>query len=289
MVNYPLRVGDLLTDTSVYDTDIKVKARLLTVADLFRLALGRVLEDPAYILDVVQDCVDINIYSLTDNDLLYIMAWLRLHSYPKSPIITEWRCYNEIEWEGKIQTCNRLNTQTIHNPKLKIQTLEDYTPDDILTLPTVSTYLDVFYTDKEESLMMENARYIKEGKTLKEKLDILKDMDLGIVKRIHDFKQANSYGIYEVLELKCLQCGYSTPYTITPDILTFFPNHSEESILNIQYSLMLAFGIAPDNSMLAKQLLYLYSSYIKDKQELEQLERMKAATGKSGTFKTLGS
>lgn len=307
-----IHIGDLPSGGLCYECPEDVFVRYITVQEMLVLNMGAILRDPRHILRAVQLCTNVDIKTLTDGDFYYVMAWLRLHSFPKAPVTSEWTCVNSMlvhsdtrsyyeDQQATVypssvvrETCNCLNTQLIHNPKLNVTTLEDDfagLPANI-GFPTVDTLVD-YLTKAEEDTSTKDfyyvARMVKAGSCLEDKIRILEKAPLSLYEDIQEVRKIYDHGVSETLGLKCRMCEYKTDYTLKPDLFSFFANNTEQTILDIQYSLQQALGAVPDNTMTAKQLLYFHSCLAKDVREKEEQRRATANSRGGGTTTIMGS
>lgn len=301
-------IGDLPTGFSPYSFK-KLYLREFSLSELKLLYVGMhsKVKPVDHIIRAIQLCCSIDVRQLTDGDFEFVLAWLRMHSYPKAPLLVNWTCrehnlvfkadrtfyrgpplsdtdmaLKNIEWEQ----CNTNNVEIVNQYRTPIVALDDdmlHIPDEDIDFPRVGTLADFHAHIEEvphEKHMAECCRWVKRGNTFKAKLIYLMSRpDLDLYERILERRKQYHHGILEVMKLRCRVCDHRWEHTTSPRLLTFFADNTEEDIFKIQYNLLAEFGLQPDMNMPAKMFLFNYSSLAKDKQD--------AAERKNG-FKPLG-
>lgn len=289
-------IGDLPTGFAPYDFK-EMYVREFTLAELKLLYVGMHsrVKPVAHIIRAVQLCCNVDVSQLTDGDFEFLLAWLRMHSYPKAPLQVHWSCKNtnmvytkdrtfykgppltdrEMSLRGlKQEVCNTNNVEIVNQYTTKIQTLEDddlYIKDPDIDFPRVSTLTDFHQHVEEfphERHMAECCRWMKKGNSFRAKLVYLMSRpDNDLYERILETRKNYHHGILEVMSLRCRECDHRWEHQATPRLLSFFADNTEEDIFKIQYNLLAEFGMQPDMNMPAKIFLFNYSSLAKDKQE----------------------
>jgi hypothetical protein len=304
-------IGDLPTGFSPYSFDM-MYIRPFSVMELNLLYNGMKAKRNGldFIIRAVGMVVSCDVNELTDGDFEFVMAWLRLRSYPKGPLLVKWDCQKvnvvdsktKIIYEGddvteltsrdlklrgfELETCNRENNEIVHNAKLNIISLDDANltiDNDLLDFPrigTLNSYNVIVAEDKEHEYSAGLARWIKEGKTLDDKLKIVETLDMVTYNRILECIKEYKHGIEENMELRCRGCDNRVPFTSRPDPLSFFADNSDQNIMDMQYSLLTEFGMQPDLSLPSRQLLYFNSCLAKDKQEAAEKEAIMKSANK---------
>lgn len=308
-------IGDLPTGFGPYaEHGIRqLYVRPFCVKELSLLYMGSSIEyrGITHIIRAVNMAISCDVDVLTDGDFEYVMAWLRMNSYPKAPSLVTWVCkkinvvrkdnrafytepdafmLNEHELAERgleYETCEARNNEIVHNGQVIVHSFDDgdtaLTHDD-LDFPRVST-LAGYHTIKSERPDLEYhariARWLKAGSTLEEKMEILlQSGSLDQYNRILKSMSRYKHGISEQLKLRCRTCGNTVEHTARPDPLTFFADNSEKDILDIQYTLQTEIGMQPNDDMPAKTLLYHHSCLAKDKQKEEETRRVRNAIRK---------
>ena len=302
-------IGDLPTGFAPYSFK-ELFARPFTVKELTLLYQGSnsTYAGISHIIRAVNMAVSCDVNDLTDGDFEYVMAWLRLNSYPKAPNQVHWTCKRavvsepdtdnlrpdyfdasetELKLKGLVRRhCNEKNVEIVHNAKMEIHTLDDadlIIPYEGLDFPRVATFNEfkrLIKEHPESEHEAKAARWIKEGKTLAEKIKLLNESDIDLYEKILECQTRYYHGISESMTLKCRVCKNIVKHTSYPDVRTFFASNSEQNILDMQYTLLSELKMQPDDDMPAKTLLYHYSSLAKDKQEEQERENLRKAVRK---------
>lgn len=305
-------MGDLPTGFGPYRKlgVSKLFIRPFCVRELSLLTMGANMGEQGvgHILRAVDMAISCDVHILTDGDFEYVMAWLRLNSYPKAPSLVRWNCKrtNVIESIGRAfytkpdafsfsarelkvrgleyEVCNATNNEIVHNVTTQINTFDD---DDLemeyddLDFPRMSTMVELrtMLADQPElEHHARMARWVKEGLTLRDKMRILEDQEgFDMYSRIQECLKRYKHGIVENMRLRCRTCGNEVDHTSTPNMLTFFANNTEKDILDIQYTLLSELKLQPSDDMPAKTLLYHHSCLAKDKQAEEERRRLQNA------------
>ena len=300
-------IGDLPTGFSPYEFK-RMYVREFSIAELKLIFQGQHSRIRPFesTLRAVQMCCSVPVTELTDGDFEYLMAWLRLHSYPKAPLQVSWTCRQQnmiypdrsfyrgaklTEREMKVknisyEVCNTNNVNIVHRFGTKIETLNsnDLTIvyDDIgfARTSTMSDFLELVAEDPSIRHFAECARWVKAGTTLADKIEILEQQDnMDLYERILECRERYRHGIVDYMELDCRECDFKWSHNNRPRLLSFFADNTEEDMFKIQYTLLSEFGHQYNPNMPAKMLLFNYSNLAKDKQA--------AAERRSG-FKPLG-
>jgi len=289
-------IGDLPTGFAPYEFK-SLFLREFELAELKLLYVGMhsKVKPVDHIIRAIQLCANQDVRQLTDGDFEFVLAWLRLHSYPKAPLLVNWTCrqinlvyksdrtfytgeklsdrdmaLKGIEWE----TCNTNNVEIVNQYRTPVVALDDnklHIEDPDIDFPRVATLPDFHAHIEEfphEKHMAECCRWVKRGNSFRAKLIYLMSRpDNDLYERILEARKTYHHGIMEVMKLRCRVCDHRWEHTTTPRLLTFFADNTEEDIFKIQYSMLAEFGLQPDMSMPAKMFLFNYSSLAKDKQD----------------------
>lgn len=300
-------MGDLPTGFAPYDFKT-LYARPFVVHDMVLLAQGTVKtgSKAGHVIRTVHGAVSCDVMDLTDGDFEYVLAWLRLHSYPKAPNQVHWTCKKPIvveeqnemnvvsearDWSNrelilhgyKRKVCDNRNVEIVHNVRMDVHSLQDndltipYNDIDFPRVRTLQDYLMLAKESPEDAYEARIARWLRKGNTLEEKIANLRKASMSVYDRILECQTRFYHGISESMTLKCRVCKNTVPYKTSPNIATFFADNTEQNILDMQYSLLSDLHMQPDYNMPAKAFLYYYSSLMKDKQqEQERLNLLKA-------------
>ncbi len=296
-------IGDLPTGFFPYSDLSKIYARPFVVRELALLHLGSRTKNLEHIIRAVNMAISCDASTLTDGDFEFIMAWLRLSSFPESPLLVTWHCRkNNLVYsddkrfykkdprtvsqatmliEGlEHELCGTENKTIVHQATTEIEAFDaDLEPLDdpeidyarIGTLVARNTYVK---ENPGTEHIADVARWVKGGSTFKEKLAILNESDIGLYERIDVVRKRYLHGIFESMELRCRTCENRLSHTSGIDYSTFFADNTDQDLLDIQYTLMERFGLQPDDDMPAKTLLYHHSCYVKDLKAEEERRRI---------------
>lgn len=305
-------VGDLPTGFGPYEGlgVSKIYVRPFCVKELSLLHMGSNFGSTGigHIIRAVDMAISCEADILTDGDFEYLMAWLRLNSYPKAPSLVRWTCrkLNVIESKGRAfytkpdaftmterelkikgleyEICSATNNEIVHNVQTAIHTFDD---DDLtmvyddLDFPRVGTLVELnelLENSPEYGHHARTARWVREGDTIQDKMRILDEQpDLDMYFRIQECLKRYKHGITEKMKLRCRTCGNMVDHESAPNPMTFFADNSEKDILDIQYTLLAELKLQPNDDMPAKTLLYHHSCLAKDKQEEEERNRLRNA------------
>jgi hypothetical protein len=174
----------------------ELQVRPFGVQDICNLDKAKEEDNFSILIDTIGGCMDQNVRELTIPDWRYLMYWLRLNSYPKSPY--------KITWTSKYSNPNEL---IVNSTNLKIITFnmpaEEYKTwtDQGFMLPTVRD-MEIFRTedlDRDTDWLYRHAQYI-EGDTVEEKIQNLKDFGIDGISLANEFVSKIDYGVDETIE-----------------------------------------------------------------------------------------
>ena len=209
------------------------------------------------------EVVNIDGLSLTDGDFYYLLAVQRLCSYVESPLQASWTCAGTVfkesgglertftqkqladmveGWDSADEeerkdltdpsnmdvttaTCNHENVSDIQLKDLEILYLEKGTIPDGLDYPRINTLAEAFKLreDPNVSGILEAARWVIAGDTLKDKIEILKEQpDLALFEQALQCSLTVRHGMGSVIKKHCEFCSAESShlFDITPE--TFF-------------------------------------------------------------------
>lgn len=290
-------IGDLPSGFHYYQ-EKELYVRPFSLAELSLIHRGRSTDNLRHILRAVDMVISMPVQCLLDGDLEFIMAWLRLNSYPDSPLMVNWLCskrnlvYSKDKsfytgpslssFQQKLQgieqeICDTENNELVHS----VQTTIHHLDDDFNGLPpyadielehpvvwSLIPYLEYVERHPDQKELADLARWIKQDSFGSRLEVLLSQPDMGLYSHIKRIRLKYRLGISETFDLKCRTCSHTLQHTAPMDKLTYFADNSDQAILNIKYRLMSVFGALPTNDMASKDLLYFNSCYLKDKQEL---------------------
>jgi hypothetical protein len=244
-------IGDLPSGQKPYDFK-QLFCRPLSVKELKLISQAASMDDVNYLIRAVDLVIDQDVSNLTVGDFFYVLMWLRIKSFPKTPLAVNWKCrakyFVEVKEDGsngpvfpksdatqemlelkmiKELQCSSQNTDLVRLSTMDILCI----PDDFagldkdLDYPRVKLLPELieFGKDKDMAFLVPVAQWLKAGKTLKDKIDILeKEPNLELYERLVDINDTIVHGVKETIKLVCPVCNteYSHALEISPT--TFF-------------------------------------------------------------------
>lgn len=231
-----VEIGDLPSKYIMYDFK-KIMARGFRVPELRLIAKAAANNDIYYLIRAVDLVLDVDVNLLTIPDFYYILYWLRIESYPNTPLYMPWKCDNEVQVEknGKkvpdeFSPCDYDNISPLHKTDLRIVYIDegkdyDKLPEG-LDYPRVSLLPSIDYKDIADSdrLLYDIARWVAGGEDIDSKLATLEkqtnnnlwEAAIAVNKRI-------SYGVKEGATVTCERCSVERYYRIAINAATFLP------------------------------------------------------------------
>lgn len=180
-----------------YDFD-SIRIRKFEIRDLAKM--HRVMQNQSYKMfkEVIQGCVDININKLTSGDFKYICYWLRLNSYPKSPMTVEWRSRYGNDNVAQV----RKSELQVYGPEITKEQLEQWRSEGF-EMPTLE-FSNIFdqKLDDDDDFLYSNAQFFK-GSTWEEKIatmeEYLEKNGLEALTKVKEFDDLVDHGVKEEL------------------------------------------------------------------------------------------
>lgn len=303
-----LDIGDLPSGFLPYRnsglTQIYIRPFVVRELSLLHMGAKASRNKLSHIIRAVNMTISCDVSQLTDGDFEFILAWLRLRSFPESPLLVTWNCrknnvvYKEDRrfYQGAIETlteremklqnleweqCDTENKTIVHQSSTQLTAFDDdleTLSDPELDYSRINTLQDYHNFIEEQPHMLEigrAARWIKHGTSFTDKLEyLMSSPDLSLLERIEKARKTYKHGIFEHMKMRCRVCVADVEHSADPDYTTFFADNTEQNILDIQYTLLGALKMQPDDDMPSKTLLYHYSCYVKDKKEEEERRRV---------------
>ena len=180
-----------------YDFDT-LKIRKFEIRDLAKMY--KVMKNQSYSLfkEVIQGCIDRDINLLTTGDFKYICYWLRLNSYPKSPMTVEWIS----KYGNKNVTPVRKADLQVYAPDITEEQLRAWREEgfEIPTLQFSNAFDEEL--DENDDFLYSNAQFFA-GKTWEEKIKTMEDYlaknGLECLKKTKEFDDLIDHGVKEEL------------------------------------------------------------------------------------------
>lgn len=242
-------IGNLPSDFIPY-TAKSLFIRPFRVAELKLISKSIVLKNVKHLVRAVDAVIDMDVNELTVGDFYYILMWLRIHSYPKSPIMVQWKCDESIFFrpkkeEGELDKylrygqfppkdnaeeyvktpCDTANNEAIHFTNVDIHNLpEGLVLPQGFDFPRVKHLQEVQESlkDPELQLIAPAAQWVA-GDTWEDKINRLnEDPTLDLFDTASAMQETIVHGVSERATLTCRGCGKKTPYRLKIDALSFF-------------------------------------------------------------------
>lgn len=218
-----------------YDFD-ELLVRSFNVPDLINLATAQNEGSFSAILDVIDGCVSEDIRNLTYSDYRFIMYWIRLNSYQKSPY--------KLPWTSRYGNVNNLVIKSTDLEIIELaMTKEEYTEfkDKGIRFPTVrDAEMITEDLDYKTRFTLERAQYIyiPEGGDISAvgRVEALSKCGIETLEDIRDFAGKIDHGVKESAEVVDEQfepkaaMEYLT--TTAANIIALAEHAQEELILN---------------------------------------------------------
>ena len=234
--------SDLPSGGFFYTFEQKLRIRQLQIAEVEKLIVAATQESEYMVADVVGRCISWPVHELTLGDYFFILYWLRLNSYPKSPLIITWPCpacmsraklqrgldYSYVFDERETVAFKRVSRIDNDGPTIipiLEQDIVDLPPE--IDLPRVSHWVDFHEWKKKTNpdegriLSAKYAMYLNGGSFMDRlnKLVSAKDLDLYELARAAAYKYGE-HGPSERATVKCSaqECGavYEVPLVVSP-------------------------------------------------------------------------
>lgn len=291
--------------------------RQLCLADMPMIEAIRNMHRPSDVFLLLRNvCVgldDIDILSITLDEIGYVFSYIRKLSYTDAPITSTWDCLAQVISDiddprnivlGKFElgkqelaaqnlerrTCGRKNTQLLY-PYMYSYIIPsvDWSSyyADVGTTYSLPTLHDAIVLDDMEDLnewpslsQFRNLLLWLNGKTVQEKLDQFKSLGESIAEEnAYSFALRDKYkhSVSLSYKLLCGDCGHSPTVTKELDGFNSLPVVSSDSVMNMQYTLMGKLHCTLGEDTPLQKLLYWHSAYQKDKQDKIAAARMKKA------------
>ncbi len=242
-------IGNLPSEFIPYSQK-QIFIRPFTISELKLLSKSIVLKDIKHLIKAVDNVIDIDVNDLTVGDFYYILMWLRLHSFPKSPIMVQWRCdesiYRSLAFEPnstqktylpagvapdeeqmsefEIVSCNTGNNEAIHMTDITVQSLdEDFVMPEGYDFPRVK-YLDDVQKEMinpEMELIAPAAQWIS-GTWIEKMAKLENDPGLSLFDMATALQETVIHGVSENAILTCRGCKKKSLYLLQINATTFF-------------------------------------------------------------------
>lgn len=246
-----IKLEDLPSNFLPYPDRDHIMIRPFSVQELKLIARAIETGRVEYVVQAIDNCIDIDVDELALQDYFYLYYWLRIESYPNTPHYMEWECDEPVKDEDGNPTehlCGKENVTPLTKTDLNTIYLEDLgfdinTLDPRLDFPRTKLLGSIEAINKlkevykqanqlpsnseytiDDLVFVNAAKWLKEGSSLREKLEILgNEPDLRLFELASKLDQALTFGVYEYSIVKCMGCGAERRYRVLLDAPRFFP------------------------------------------------------------------
>ena len=196
--------SDFPSNGILYKEDVFI--RPLKTGILKKLTAARASESFTMMLDALQYCINIDIRDLTVPDLYFFMYWLRLNSYPRSPMTIEWT--SKYGNKNVTRISGGMSTFEIVELKMTKHELEHWR-DLGITIPTVRDMEalqnpDLAIEDKWE-IQYSQYMYISDAideNYINKKIEAFNNAGPDVISDIDKFSDLISHGVIEQIKVK---------------------------------------------------------------------------------------
>lgn len=304
-------IGGLPSGYRFYDFDM-VFLRHIEVRDTPMIETMKEFKRPAdvflFLRKILPDLNDKQIWSLTLDDCVYILTYLRKICYTESPITVTWDCFNQVVTHSELRlqfhpdklglpdhelhslqltrrTCDRKNSELIYahaySYSLKSPDWSKY--ESVPDKYSVPTLYDAHLLNEMEDLD-EWPMYVQfktqllwlKANTVEEKVKAFNELDPDDLDVVAGYAKDYDHGVTLTYRLRCFDCGYHPTVTKDLTLYSVLPVISTTSVMNMQYTMFAVKNILVPEDTPIQKLLYWHNAYQKDKQE----KKNKAKTAK---------
>lgn len=243
-----MRISDMPSLFKLYDVD-HFNMKLFGMPELKEISRAITLDSLAPVIDVMSSCLDFDAATLTDADFFWLLWLQRFHGYRKAPV-ADWICdhivfedgtdrYTFMEVEASLQnredeglatrvmhttSCGHRNVTPVTKDSVEIAYLGDFVLPDELQFPRIASrqeYIQMLATPDLQSIAGA-ARWLREGKTLMEKLQIFESMEtLDLFQTALHLEESCLHGA-TVITANCDACRQPRAISLDTDLRIFF-------------------------------------------------------------------
>lgn len=179
----------------------EVFLRPLTTSALSKLSAASKNKSYSMLVDALDSCINVDIRDLTPQDFTFVMYWIRLNSYPNTPISVPWKSKYGNE---DTYTLSKTNMEIIELEMTKTEYETEWKSKG-LCFPTVRD-VEIQFTatiDEDDKWRVEMSQYVApiaefNPKTyVQDKLDAFEALGVSIVESIKEFSGKMEHGVVE--------------------------------------------------------------------------------------------
>ena len=231
-----VEVGELPSKYLPYKFD-KINIRGFLLPEIRLIAKAHAQKDIYYVIKAVDSVIDQDVNILTIPDFYYLLYWLRIESYPKTPMYLPWTCDNDVplevngkKVEGETQKCGFENLSQLTQTALSIDYLDKCPGFDKLPrgldFPRVSVMPSIDYkeADDPDRLLLEVIKWVAEGEKIDDKIRVLEaQTSMELYEEALRINESMHYGVHEGAKVVCDSCAIERYYRIAINAATFLP------------------------------------------------------------------
>lgn len=239
-----INIGALPSQFKGYLFD-ELYIRPFEIPEMRMLSRSVALNNVSHTNRAVDMVISQDVNELTTGDYYYVLMWLRLHSFPKTPPVVSWHCqellpkapdgkvYRTDEFDQLPQdrsgfmevSCDTYNSEIVHKTNIDIITLpDDYVLPAGFDFPRVKHMeaVDEALKDPELLMLAPAAQWIV-GETFEDKLKTLETANsIDMYETAAALNDLSAHGIAEDAVLKCRGCGFKIHYKLQLSARSFF-------------------------------------------------------------------
>ena len=216
-------IGALPSGYAPYDFD-ELMIRPFSFVELKLLSRAAQTKTDMNVVHAVNNCVSEDAFNLTVGDFYYVLFWLRVNSYPKTPWTVSWTCRNVLEDEEEQRLCGASNISRISSSSVEILPLEKTELPEGIDFPRAKHLDDIqdLLKDPDTRYLVKEIQWIA-GDSIPEKIRKLESSEsLDLFEAAKQASDDLQHGIVETIQLKCKECGGLHSHKMTINPLTFF-------------------------------------------------------------------
>lgn len=222
-------ISDISSGFHMYDFD-KIKMRGFLLDELMLLAKAHANKDASFVVQAVNNVLDVDVNILTIPDFYNMLYWLRIESYPKTPLYMPWKC-DEVVDTTTNRVCNTENFDRLSKVSIQVKYLKECEGYDQplppgIDYPRVPVYVSLSEKEKDDPLheIYKVAMWVAEGTTIDEKMRVLRSQKtLELYENALMVANRLQYGVREAVNVNCKECGASRYYILSISAATFLP------------------------------------------------------------------
>lgn len=241
-------IGNLPSNFFPYPNFKKLYIRPFNFGELKFVSKAAALKEVSHLIRAIDLVISENVNELSIGDFYYILMWLRIHSFPKTPLVVEWHCPEQVLTNKEtcvivpndasfvepsdpenyeMRYCATHNTELIHMTSVEIYSLDETNFQALpegFDFPRVKHLEDIQTAVKDPELQfIAGAAQWIEGDTFADKIKKLEDQpDLSMYNMAFALNEKIQHGVGESTTLTCRHCRGKQPFVIAIDALTFF-------------------------------------------------------------------